>query len=75
MRDFRVPYTNNQAEQDIRMIKVHQKIAGAFRSTAGANTFCRIRSYISTLKKRDLPVWKYLQQAYAGRPYLASQPD
>lgn len=74
MRDFRVPYTNNQAEQDIRMIKVYQKIAGTFRSMTGAETFCRIRGYISTLKKRGLPVWESLQQAYEGHPYLVVTP-
>ncbi len=63
LHDHRVPYTNNQAEQDVRMIKVHQKVSGAFRSTEGANIFCRIRGYISTLKKQRLPVLEYIQQA------------
>ena len=72
MRDFRVPYTNNQAEQDVRMVKIHQKISGSFRSSDGAAMFCRIRGYISTLKKQGLPVWEYLRRAHEGQPYRPS---
>ena len=72
--DERVPFTNNQGEQDIRMIKVRQKISGCFRTLRGAQMFCRIRSYLSTCRKQGRNLWEAIQEAVLGRPFIPSCP-
>ena len=67
-----IPFDNNLAECDVRMIKVKQKISGSFRTRHGADTFCSLRSYISTARKNNLNLIVSLQQALLGKPFLPS---
>jgi len=66
MADPLVPFTNNQGERDIRMIKVQQKIFGCFRSIEGAINFCKVRSYLSTCKKNDVSASEALEMLFNG---------
>jgi transposase len=68
--DLRVPFDNNQAERDLRMVKLQQKISGCWRTLAGAEAFLTVRSYISTARKQGLNPLDVLRRLFEGRPWL-----
>lgn len=61
-----VPFTNNQAERDVRMMKVQQKVSGTFRSRKGADAFCRIMSFVSTTRKLGRNACEAIADAFRG---------
>ena len=71
--DRNVPFTNNLAEQDIRMIKLRLKISGCFRTLQGAQQFVRIRSYLSTARKQGGNILQAISQAMLGHPFMPTQ--
>jgi transposase len=69
LEDLAIPFTNNQAERDLRMVKVQQKISGTFRSEQGATAFCTIRSYLSTMRKQGRSMLVALAAVFEGSPF------
>lgn len=70
MQNFDIPFDNNRAEQDIRMMKVKQKISGCFRSSQGAEYFAKIRGYISTMRKQGIEVLHAINMAMNKNPII-----
>jgi transposase-like protein len=68
--DFAVAFSNNRAEQAIRMIKIKTKVSGGFRTLTGARTFLAIRGYISTARKNGLRAADALRDALLGNPWM-----
>jgi len=70
--DLSIPFTNNEAERDLRMFKVRGKISGGFRSELGLVWFCRLRSYLQSCRKQGMDLLCCLRSVFAGAPLLPS---
>jgi transposase len=74
MRNLDVGFTNNQAERDLRPVKLHRKISSCFRSIAGAQRFADVRSHLSTTRKHDIPAIDALTDLFNGHPWMPPTP-
>jgi hypothetical protein len=74
-RDLTVPFTNNQAERDLRMIKAQLKTSGGWRTRRGAHAWLRVRGYISTARKSGLHIITALRDAITGNPWLPTNTE
>jgi transposase len=69
-RDLTVPFTNNQAERDLRPTKTQLKISGCHRSATTARAWLAIRGYISTARKNGHNAYQALRDAITGNPWM-----
>jgi transposase len=70
LEDLRVPATNNQAERDLRMVKLQQKISGCWRTLPGAQAFLLVRSHLATARKHGVNALTVLRQLFEGTAWL-----
>ncbi len=70
--DLALPFDNNQAERDLRGLKMQQNVSGCFRSDAGAAAFARLRGYLATLRKQGHGLLAALETVFAGQPFYPS---
>lgn len=75
LEDFAVPFDNNEAERDLRMMKVEQKISGGFRTAPGATAFATLRSYVVTARKQGRTALDALRTLFTGHPFLPAVPE
>jgi len=68
--DFAVPFDNSQAERDVRMVKLQQKISGGWRSDTGAHAFLDVWSYLSTARKNGQSAMTVLRDLFNGQPWI-----
>lgn len=68
--DLAVPFTNNQAERDLRMAKLQMKISWTWRTTDDAETFAALRSYVSTVRKNGAGLLDSITELLNGKPWL-----
>lgn len=70
-----IPFTNNQAERDIRHVKVKQKVAMSFRTLHGAKVYARIQSFVATTRKKNQNTFSQLCNVLQGKEYLLTIPE
>lgn len=70
-----VPFDNNLAERDLRMMKVKQKISGCFRTWQGAEVFVAVRTYLATARKQGMSMLQAAYLAFCGTPFIPAIPE
>jgi transposase len=70
-----VPFDNNLAERDLRMMKVKQKISGCFRTWRGAEVFAAVRTYLATARKQGISMLQAAYLAFCATPFIPAIPE